>query len=73
MTGELGVDIFFVLSGFLISFILLRECQKYNGMIDIALFYKSRFFRLWPALLVYEIVNMIAWSIYMEGATGPKS
>ena len=62
-TADLGVDIFFTLSGFLISFILLKECAKYNGMIDIMLFYKSRFFRLWPALLVYKIIYMIWYPI----------
>jgi len=42
-------------------------------MIDIMLFYKSRFFRLWPALLVYELVNIVVWLIYTAGVSGPRS
>lgn len=48
--GDLGVDIFFCLSGFLIGYILLKECQKYNGKIDINHFLRNRFLRIWPSL-----------------------
>jgi peptidoglycan/LPS O-acetylase OafA/YrhL len=51
--GDLGVDIFFVLSGFLISFILLKETDKYEGKIDIPNFYRSRCIRLWFAMAPY--------------------
>ena len=54
VNGDLGVDMFFVLSGFLISWILLKECKKYDGNVDIFNFYRSRFLRLWPALLALE-------------------
>ena len=50
--GEIGVDIFFTLSGFLIGFILFKEFDK-NGSIDIFNFYRSRFLRIWPALAFY--------------------
>ena len=46
----MGVDMFFVLSGFLISWMLLREYDKY-GEIDFINFVRGRFLRLWPALL----------------------
>ena len=59
--GDLGVDIFFVLSGFLISFILLKECDKYDGKIDILGFYRSRAIRLWFAMIVYLLVAGIAF------------
>ena len=58
--GDLGVDIFFVLSGFLISFILIKEYDKY-GQIDTWGFYRGRFLRLWPSLLVYEFAVMIVF------------
>lgn len=47
--GDLGVDMFFVLSGFLIAFILLKEHKKYDG-IDVFNFYRGRCLRIWPAL-----------------------
>ena len=48
--GYLGVDLFFVLSGFLITSILLHE-QKETGRIDLRRFWVRRFRRLMPALL----------------------
>lgn len=47
--GQGGVDIFFVLSGFLITTLLLEEHAKY-GRIGIASFYRRRARRLLPAL-----------------------
>lgn len=55
--GDLGVDIFFVLSGFLISFILIKEHDK-HGYIHIYGFYRSRFWRLWPTLFVYILFDL---------------
>ena len=46
--GYLGVDIFFVLSGFLITSILLREHD--SGTFSIARFYERRIRRILPAL-----------------------
>jgi peptidoglycan/LPS O-acetylase OafA/YrhL/lysophospholipase L1-like esterase len=48
--GYLGVDLFFVLSGFLITSILLRE-QGDRGRIDLRAFWIRRARRLLPALL----------------------
>jgi peptidoglycan/LPS O-acetylase OafA/YrhL len=49
--GSIGVDIFFVLSGFLITSILLDEWNK-TGSIKLGRFYLRRFLRLVPALLL---------------------
>ena len=50
--GELGVEIFFGLSGFLITTLLLRE-QERSGKVNLAAFYKRRAFRIFPAAWVY--------------------
>lgn len=55
--GDLGVDIFFVLSGFLIAYILMREYTKY-GSIDIPNFYRGRFIRIWPVIFLYGLVEL---------------
>ena len=47
-----GVDLFFVLSGFLITSLLLQELQS-NGRLDYWRFYRRRFFRLMPALALF--------------------
>lgn len=48
--GTIGVDIFFTLSGFLITSILLSEYSR-DGTISLRSFYRRRVLRLWPALV----------------------
>jgi peptidoglycan/LPS O-acetylase OafA/YrhL len=50
-SGGVGVDIFFVLSGFLITSILLSEFDRF-GRVSIINFYMRRFLRLLPCLLI---------------------
>lgn len=45
--GYLGVNFFFVLSGFLITFLLILE-KKNNGQIDLKKFWIRRILRIWP-------------------------
>ena len=59
--GDLGFDIFFVVAGFLIALVLLKECDRQDGQIDIIHFYRNRFLRLWPA----EAVGSIVWLLFM--------
>lgn len=48
--GDAGVTAFFVLSGFLITNLLIRERTR-HGRIDVLAFYRRRIIRLAPALL----------------------
>ena len=57
--GFLGVDIFFVLSGFLITFLLLGEHQR-NGRVDFRAFWSRRARRLLPAFLLVLFVVLLA-------------
>ncbi|OAP42494.1 hypothetical protein AU381_14985 [Sinorhizobium glycinis] len=49
--GSIGVDLFFVLSGYLITSILRSEITE-TGTVSLARFYWRRALRLWPPLLL---------------------
>lgn len=53
--GWNGVSIFFVISGYLITMLLLREESKF-GRISLRLFYCRRFLRIFPAFYFYLVV-----------------
>ena len=53
--GFIGVDIFFVLSGFLITSLLVSEFDQY-GAVSLSNFYMRRVLRLGPALIALLIV-----------------
>ncbi|WDZ96638.1 acyltransferase family protein [Herbaspirillum sp. WKF16] len=62
--GFVGVDIFFVISGFLISGILLDSLQ--DGRFSIADFYARRIRRIFPALLLVMLACFVAgWFILL--------
>lgn len=56
--GFIGVDIFFVLSVYLITGLLLRELEA-GGRIRLSRFYARRYRRLLPAALVVLVVTAI--------------
>ena len=56
--GFLGVDVFFVLSGFLITALLLQEWQRTGG-ISLRHFYLRRVLRLLPALVAFLLVSWL--------------
>lgn len=56
--GFVGVDIFFVISGFLITGILLRQ-QERTGRVSFSDFYRKRIRRILPAALVVLVVTVI--------------
>lgn len=57
--GSIGVDVFFVISGFLITRIILT--QHSSGSFSLKRFYLNRLVRLYPALLVMVGFFGIAW------------
>lgn len=59
--GEHGVTMFFVLSGFLITYLLLKEYEKTNT-IKIKAFYVRRILRIWP--LYYFYIMLVILTIY---------
>ncbi len=62
--GYVGVDVFFVLSGYLITSLLVREIES-TGALDFVAFYSRRARRLLPALaLVLSITIPISFLVY---------
>jgi len=55
--GFVGVTVFFCLSGYLITTLLVRELQ--GGSIDVRAFYRRRVARLAPALLTVVLVTVV--------------
>ena len=61
--GYLGVDVFFVISGFLITALLLAELDRW-GSVDLAAFWIRRARRLLPALLLV-MVAVVAYAQFL--------
>jgi peptidoglycan/LPS O-acetylase OafA/YrhL len=53
--GAFGVDLFFALSSFLITALLLRE-QAARGSIDVPSFYVRRILRIWPLYFAFLLI-----------------
>ena len=70
--GDSGVTIFFAISGFIITTILLRERDR-SGEFDIRRFYVRRFLKLAPPFfvvilvptLVYALYNPVSWRAFL--------
>ncbi|MBK7283494.1 MAG: acyltransferase [Sphingomonadales bacterium] len=56
--GWAGVDLFFVLSGFLIGGMIIREAQSTGGL-DYKRFLMRRILRLWPTLYAFLIAMLL--------------
>jgi peptidoglycan/LPS O-acetylase OafA/YrhL len=56
--GDLGVNFFFTLSGFLITNLLLQERED-TGKINIGAFYARRFLRIWPLYFILVFVGFV--------------
>jgi peptidoglycan/LPS O-acetylase OafA/YrhL len=71
--GDLGVSIFFLISGFLITSLLLQEHEK-TGSISLKHFYLRRAFRILPPFYVFLFVLLLlrglaALDLNLEGWT----
>lgn len=62
--GFVGVDVFFVISGFLITGLLVREIDR-TGRISLRRFYARRARRLLPATAVVLVVTAILTTLYL--------
>lgn len=60
--GHTAVMMFFVISGFLITFLLIKEKEKY-GTISVKDFYLRRILRIWP---VYYMVLFVSFFLYEQ-------
>ena len=67
--GLIGVDVFFVLSGFLITSLLLDE-QNRTGAVSLRGFYHRRVLRLFPAM--YTLLGLVAVAAIFIGAEYPS-
>ena len=57
-TGGLGVHMFFVISGFLITYLLIAEFEQ-TGKIQVLQFYKRRALRIWPLYFFCMILGAL--------------
>jgi len=72
--GFIGVDVFFVISGYLITDIILREMKE--GTVSIIGFYERRIKRIFPALLTMIVVTLAGGVFFLtpgDYATGARS
>jgi peptidoglycan/LPS O-acetylase OafA/YrhL len=81
--GSIGVNVFFIISGFIITTLLLREMIS-AGQVSLRAFYIRRFFRIVPPFAIYLITLFImgavgvisisrqnlVWSAFFLGNTG---
>jgi peptidoglycan/LPS O-acetylase OafA/YrhL len=58
--GDLGVSVFFIISGFLITTLLLKEFDR-TGDISLKYFYLRRAFRILPPFYAFMLGVLIAW------------
>lgn len=73
MPGDAGVTIFFVISGFIITHILLRERESAGGF-NVRKFYLRRALKLAPPFvllivaptLAYSLWNAISWTAFLS-------
>jgi peptidoglycan/LPS O-acetylase OafA/YrhL len=70
LSGYFGVELFFVLSGFLIGSILLRWLTDQNSTTTLADFWRRRWLRTLPNYFLFLIINAAVW-LWLNHAEAP--
>ncbi len=65
--GFVGVDVFFVISGYLITSLLLREADR-SGRVSLRDFYARRARRILPAALLVIMATLVLSVLFLDGA-----
>jgi peptidoglycan/LPS O-acetylase OafA/YrhL len=60
--GTLGVNFFFVLSGFLITYLLIKE-KEVTGTIHVGNFYVRRILRIWPLYFLCLFIGFVLFAM----------
>jgi peptidoglycan/LPS O-acetylase OafA/YrhL len=69
--GFVGVDVFFVLSGFLITSLIAAEARR-TGTVSLAGFYARRIRRLFPAMIVMVLITCLAGAMLLLPVFGQQ-
>ena len=69
--GFVGVDVFFVISGFLITGLLVEELRE-TGSISLSRFYARRVRRLLPALALVLVSTLLLGSVLLLAVAGEQ-
>ena len=73
MLGKAGVILFFVLSGFLITYVLLEEKAR-TGTVAVRHFYARRILRTWPLYFVVILLAFFLWpAVFPAAITGSSA
>ena len=64
--GFYGVEMFFVLSGFLIGSILIRLGERLGNAREVLVFYIRRWFRTLPLFLLFVVINVVIYSLVLH-------
>ncbi|ELT45923.1 acyltransferase 3 [Arthrobacter nitrophenolicus] len=70
--GFIGVDVFFTLSGFVITLLIMKEWQATGGL-RLGVFYAKRLARLWPALLALCAVILTVGFVFPDSGWGGQA
>jgi peptidoglycan/LPS O-acetylase OafA/YrhL len=68
--GNLGVNFFFVLSGFLITYLLIKE-KEFTGRIHVPNFYVRRILRIWPLYYLCVLVGFVGFAMLKKMSGQP--
>ncbi|MEW6469868.1 MAG: acyltransferase, partial [Bacteroidota bacterium] len=67
--GRLGVIFFFVLSGFLITYLMFAEQEK-TGRLHVGYFYMRRVLRIWPLYFISLIAGFFVYPFFVSLSGG---